>query len=278
MNSEKTGRLIAAARTRAGLTQKQLADRLHISDRTVSRWERGVGFPDLSLLEPLADALGLSVLELLHGEMLPAGEPPAPQAEQAVRDTLKAAGEHVRRTVRQFRRVLIVLAALLLLASAALLLLWLNPVRVYRHTSKEVSPARALEVYPFALITAEDFQLLNQLLDDLDLTLSLPEGTDAPLSDYTVLPEEKADRYLDRLHIEGDPADRLLITFSSTHLCLDYASGDRRCIVTAYYDGSVRKTTCAYDDNGDTAFIVENQDNTVFYLGRSERDLLAPLR
>lgn len=42
MNAEKTGALIRALRTEQGLTQKQLADRLHLSDRTVSKWERGV--------------------------------------------------------------------------------------------------------------------------------------------------------------------------------------------------------------------------------------------
>lgn len=100
MNSQKTGQLIAAKRIQAGLTQKQLADQLHISDRTVSRWERGVGFPDLSLLEPLADALELSVLELLHGELLCSEQPPVPQAEQAARDTLKTVGHAVRQTAR----------------------------------------------------------------------------------------------------------------------------------------------------------------------------------
>ena len=66
MDREKTGALIAAARKERGLTQKELAERLHISDRAVSKWERGAGFPDVSLLEPLADALGLSVISLLH--------------------------------------------------------------------------------------------------------------------------------------------------------------------------------------------------------------------
>ena len=51
MDREKTGALIAAARKERGLTQKELAERLHISDRAVSKWERGVGFPDVSLLE-----------------------------------------------------------------------------------------------------------------------------------------------------------------------------------------------------------------------------------
>ena len=68
MDKEKTGSLIAAARKEQGLTQKELARRLHVSDRAVSKWERGAGFPDVSLLEPLAEALHLQVLDLLHGE------------------------------------------------------------------------------------------------------------------------------------------------------------------------------------------------------------------
>lgn len=59
------------------MTQKELAAALHVSDRAVSKWERGAGFPDISLLEPLADALGLGVLDLLRGEQ---GPPPLPDA------------------------------------------------------------------------------------------------------------------------------------------------------------------------------------------------------
>ncbi len=66
MDSGKTGALIAEARKAMGLTQRQLAETLHISDRTVSKWERGAGFPDVALLEPLADALGLTVRSLLR--------------------------------------------------------------------------------------------------------------------------------------------------------------------------------------------------------------------
>lgn len=68
MDAGKTGELIAQARKEKNMTQKQLAQALHISDRTVSKWERGAGFPDVSLLEPLADALGLTVAGLLRGE------------------------------------------------------------------------------------------------------------------------------------------------------------------------------------------------------------------
>ena len=70
MRQTDTGALIAQLRKEQGLTQKQLADQLHISDRTISKWEWGAGFPDVSLLEPLADALGCSVVSLLEGRLV----------------------------------------------------------------------------------------------------------------------------------------------------------------------------------------------------------------
>ena len=54
MDRQKTGALIAQMRKERGLTQRELAEQLHISDRTVSKWERGAGFPDVSMLIPLA--------------------------------------------------------------------------------------------------------------------------------------------------------------------------------------------------------------------------------
>ena len=75
MNKEKTGALIAAARKEKNMTQKELAKVLHVSDRAVSKWERGAGFPDVSLLEPLAEALDLRVMDLLRGEEQEQAEP-----------------------------------------------------------------------------------------------------------------------------------------------------------------------------------------------------------
>ena len=68
MNAYVTGGAIRALREKQGCTQKQLADRLMVSDKTVSKWELGKGLPDITLLEPLAGALGVSVAELLSGE------------------------------------------------------------------------------------------------------------------------------------------------------------------------------------------------------------------
>lgn len=68
MDYEKIWIFIARKRKKLKLTQKDLADQLKITDRAVSRWERGLGCPDISLLEELSKLLGVSILEILHGE------------------------------------------------------------------------------------------------------------------------------------------------------------------------------------------------------------------
>ena len=62
MDNRKTGTFIRMLRKGKNLTQRELAEQLHITDRAVSKWERGLCAPDLSLLEPLAEALNTSVL------------------------------------------------------------------------------------------------------------------------------------------------------------------------------------------------------------------------
>ena len=68
MNLDKIGKLISVLRKQKGLTQVQLGDMLGISDKSVSKWERGINAPDISLLNPLSDILDISVTELLNGE------------------------------------------------------------------------------------------------------------------------------------------------------------------------------------------------------------------
>ena len=68
MNNEKTGKLIKTLRTEKGITQKELAEKIQVSNATVSKWENAHGFPDISLLEPLAEALDISIAELISGE------------------------------------------------------------------------------------------------------------------------------------------------------------------------------------------------------------------
>ena len=70
MDQIKIGRFIAECRKKANLTQMQLAEKLGITDKAISKWERGVAMPDTSIMLELCDILGISVNELLNGEKI----------------------------------------------------------------------------------------------------------------------------------------------------------------------------------------------------------------
>ena len=70
MNNYVTGKIIKDLREKRNLTQSKLADSINVSDKTISKWETGKGLPDISLLEPLSNALGVSVIELMNGEQI----------------------------------------------------------------------------------------------------------------------------------------------------------------------------------------------------------------
>lgn len=71
MNSDKVGKLIQELRKEKGMTQKEFADAMNISDRTISKWERGIGCPDVSLLQELSNLLGVHIEKILSGELEP---------------------------------------------------------------------------------------------------------------------------------------------------------------------------------------------------------------
>lgn len=70
MDTYVTGDLIRDLREKQKLTQAELADKLAVSNKTISKWENGKGLPDISLLEPLAGALNVSVIELMSGHRI----------------------------------------------------------------------------------------------------------------------------------------------------------------------------------------------------------------
>ena len=70
MDQYITGSVIKELRERKNLTQSALAEKLGVSDKTISKWETGRGYPDISLLEPLAVVFGVSVAELLSGNTI----------------------------------------------------------------------------------------------------------------------------------------------------------------------------------------------------------------
>ena len=68
MDKYVTGAVIRRLRESKNMTQEELAEKIYVTGKAVSKWENGQGFPDISLIEPLAKALDISVIELLSGE------------------------------------------------------------------------------------------------------------------------------------------------------------------------------------------------------------------
>ena len=123
MDNKRTGRLIFNARQAKGLTQKQLAEILNVSDKTVSKWERGAGFPDVSMLIPLSDALGLSLGELMSGEKAP--QPPQEEPKDLIGKVIQLQGTTLRRKISAARVVAISAVLLFVLFWAAMLIMYL---------------------------------------------------------------------------------------------------------------------------------------------------------
>ncbi len=88
LNKAKFGAFVAELRKELGFTQKELAEKLLISDKAVSKWETGTTIPDTALLIPLADILGVTVTELLSGERLQQQSMPAEEVEQVVKTAI----------------------------------------------------------------------------------------------------------------------------------------------------------------------------------------------
>ena len=97
MDAKKTGSLIAYLRKQSNKTQKELANELHISSATVSKWERGIGFPDISLIEPLAKCLNISIIELFNGERTDSKE--SEKVERVLSDLIVASKKIMNWTV-----------------------------------------------------------------------------------------------------------------------------------------------------------------------------------
>ncbi len=108
MDNKKTGIFIAQCRKDLNLSQKQLAEKLSVTDKAVSKWETGNGAPDIALLIPLADELGVTVVELLDG----ARTQKSNEKEQVDKIVIQALEEARKERVKTILSVLLVFAIL----------------------------------------------------------------------------------------------------------------------------------------------------------------------
>ena len=117
MDVKRTGSFIAEMRKGKNMTQAELAAKLQVTDKAVSRWARGVGYPDITLLEPLAGQLGVTVLDILRGEKTFPDKMTGEETEQTVAETVRLAAVQRRQAVRR-----VILLAIVMLIGAAMLI------------------------------------------------------------------------------------------------------------------------------------------------------------
>lgn len=116
LNEKETGNFIRELRKQAGLTQKELGGKIGISDKAISKWERGLSFPDITLLPRLAETFQVSVGEIISGRHLMPQEVSTETLETVVSQTL----EYSRRDTFRWRRLVLNLIVILAALAAAI--------------------------------------------------------------------------------------------------------------------------------------------------------------
>ena len=137
MDVQQFGAFLQSRRKALEMTQSDLAGKLNVTDKAISRWERGVGFPDIKLLEPLADALELSLTELLKCEIME-----APLSMEDKMETVQILEEQL--TISRKRKLILCLGKAAILCAAVVL--------VHISYQKELSFGLRYAAYAISLI------------------------------------------------------------------------------------------------------------------------------
>lgn len=127
MNQAKIGKFIAELRKEKGLTQEQLAEKLGVTSKSISRWENGKTMPDLSLMKPLCNELEITINDLLSGEKI---EKPNYQAkfEENILNTINYTDKKINK-IKLIFKVVIVCILLLVIIVATMFALGMNRIR-----------------------------------------------------------------------------------------------------------------------------------------------------
>lgn len=169
MDKEKIGKFISQNRKEKEMTQKDLAEQLHVTDKAVSKWERGMCFPDISMIEPLAKLLDVSVLELLEGERIDDDlSMNKDEAQKLISESIMISDDEISRKHIRSKTII-----LLITLFAMLLISFVLNILNYRRAEKK----NAISVHSRAYETTVDEngnivfvnsdEALEQLLQDL---------------------------------------------------------------------------------------------------------------
>lgn len=108
MNYKEIGLFISKKRKELNMTQKELANKLDVTDKAVSKWERGLGCPDISILEVLSNILGVSILELLKGRNIEGKVIPVVEADDYLKNTINYSKKSLNKKILDLLTIIII--------------------------------------------------------------------------------------------------------------------------------------------------------------------------
>ena len=146
MEKETLGAFVCELRKEKQMTQKEMAEKLGITDKAISKWERGLSYPDISMLEPIAELLDVSVMELLQGQRIQKETTLTVQeAQKMVDDSLILSDSEIHR--KHIRSKTVILVGCVLLMFLVSLLLNIYNLMQQKHQNKELTPQTNSEPY-----------------------------------------------------------------------------------------------------------------------------------
>ena len=186
MDQKKIGRYIADKRKSLNLTQVQLAEQLGMSDKSVSKWERGVCLPDVSVYKPLCDALEISINEFLAGEDIPE-EIIADKSEHNIIQIIK----DNKTNKQKMKRVIAILTAIVLAVSAVMVYMLIKDGKFMMNYIMPV-PSDSPEIAVAEMITNTDAYLYRFSVEDKynNIRLKLYTYENGTLTDASTISDD----------------------------------------------------------------------------------------
>ena len=221
MDQIKIGAFIAANRKKLGLTQVQLAEQLGVSNKSVSKWERGVCLPDVSLYQPLCGILDISLTEFFAGEKL-SEETLIQRTEETIMEVSKKAKQNINKL-----KIWLIAASVIVLGLLLCMLYFFYKTGAFYQNMIWKAPVHSGEMQVVELVTGTDEVLLynwkaDQAYQYVRLDLSYCEGG-SPVG-------ETISDYMEMDQTGRDHCGKLLLQFldgqhDSIHFALSYEGG-----------------------------------------------------
>lgn len=279
MDAKKFGSFVAKCRKDKNMTQAELVTKIKVTDKAVSRWERGLGFPDINNLEPLAEALGVSVLELMKTEKIETKEIQCEDATLILKDTIQEANSQSRLNKKQYKMITIGITILFLIISVLLIFVlcrgrYVTLIQCEDSTQKEsVESILSREGIPYKLLGDLTVTVLDVNRSSANLALGANNiRCAAYISDNDFQVEIKLKEDIISCFDEIKNANVNIYTLSNEETCISILLELQSDLSPEIIDYLATAVSGVMGSNNADNILIADIDGTILYLGNSYKD------